>query len=172
MNFTLLCAPPACPCRSSRSTPAVRPGAVRRWIDGSAKPPAEVVAWLQRRAGDPPPRQKPASGKGATRLCDANDRSARASLPAPTNACRRGEVVSEEIPPRLLSYQQLTETIFPALAMTMAGVIDALVQTGAVRREAIAELLLAQRVDHPDPLVKQMAETTIRNTALSLHLSD
>jgi hypothetical protein len=30
--------------------------AVDRWCDGTARPPAEVVAWLERRVADPPPR--------------------------------------------------------------------------------------------------------------------
>jgi hypothetical protein len=29
---------------------------VDRWCDGSAQPPAEVLAWLERRLQDPPPR--------------------------------------------------------------------------------------------------------------------
>lgn len=33
--------------------------AVDRWCDGTAQPPADVVAWLQRRISDPPPRLKP-----------------------------------------------------------------------------------------------------------------
>jgi hypothetical protein len=31
-------------------------GAVDRWCNGTAQPPAAVVAWLQRRIADPPPR--------------------------------------------------------------------------------------------------------------------
>jgi hypothetical protein len=30
-------------------------GAVDRWCNGTAQPPAAVVAWLQRRISDPPP---------------------------------------------------------------------------------------------------------------------
>jgi len=30
--------------------------AVDRWCNGSARPPAEVLAWLERRLADPPPR--------------------------------------------------------------------------------------------------------------------
>lgn len=33
--------------------------AVDRWCDGSAAAPGEVVAWLERRIGDPPPMLAP-----------------------------------------------------------------------------------------------------------------
>jgi hypothetical protein len=33
--------------------------AVDRWCDGTARPPAEVVEWLQRRLTDLPPRLPP-----------------------------------------------------------------------------------------------------------------
>jgi hypothetical protein len=39
----------------ARATGRTR-SAVDRWCDGTARPPAEVVAWLERRAADPPPR--------------------------------------------------------------------------------------------------------------------
>ena len=34
-------------------------GAVSRWCDGTAAAPGEVVAWLERRIGDPPPTLAP-----------------------------------------------------------------------------------------------------------------
>jgi hypothetical protein len=39
----------------ARATGRTR-SAVDRWCDGSARPPAEVIAWLHRRLADPPPR--------------------------------------------------------------------------------------------------------------------
>jgi hypothetical protein len=34
-------------------------GAIRRWIDGSAQPPPELVEWLHTRASNPPPKFNP-----------------------------------------------------------------------------------------------------------------
>jgi len=34
-------------------------GAVARWCDGTAEPPAAVLAWLVARAAHPPPRLAP-----------------------------------------------------------------------------------------------------------------
>jgi hypothetical protein len=42
----------------ARATGRTR-SAVDRWCDGSARPPAEVVAWLERRLADKPPRLPP-----------------------------------------------------------------------------------------------------------------
>jgi transcriptional regulator with XRE-family HTH domain len=39
----------------ARATGRTR-SAVDRWCNGTASPPAEVVAWLERRLADPPPR--------------------------------------------------------------------------------------------------------------------
>jgi transcriptional regulator with XRE-family HTH domain len=39
----------------ARATGRTR-SAVDRWCDGTARPPAEVLAWLERRLQDPPPR--------------------------------------------------------------------------------------------------------------------
>jgi hypothetical protein len=33
--------------------------AFRRWMDGSARPPPELIAWLERRADNPPPMFQP-----------------------------------------------------------------------------------------------------------------
>ena len=34
-------------------------GAIRRWLDGSAQPPAEIIEWLKSRAASPPPTFAP-----------------------------------------------------------------------------------------------------------------
>jgi transcriptional regulator with XRE-family HTH domain len=39
----------------ARATGRTR-SAIDRWCNGTARPPAEVVAWLERRLTDPPPR--------------------------------------------------------------------------------------------------------------------
>jgi transcriptional regulator with XRE-family HTH domain len=39
----------------ARATGRTR-SAVDRWCNNTARPPAEVVAWLERRLADPPPR--------------------------------------------------------------------------------------------------------------------
>jgi hypothetical protein len=49
----------------ARATGRTR-SAVDRWCDGTARPPAEVLAWLERRLADPPPQLGRRSGQPTT----------------------------------------------------------------------------------------------------------
>ena len=80
--------------------------------------------------------------------------------------------MAEEPKGQRITLQQLTEALSASVGIAMAAVIDALAKAGDVRVDAVRTVLLARKIEHPDPIVRDIAEATIRNAVHTLGMSD